>query len=128
MGSSIMLAKIIGPYLVIVAIGIMLNLKFYQRMMEDFFKNSALIYLGGVLALIIGLLIVLFHNVWEANWAVLITIFGWIGLIKGVWLIIFPDSAGRLAQAYQKKAALLVVHLIIILVIGVFLTAKGYFV
>ncbi len=127
MENSMLLARIIGPYMVIVAIGIMFNLKFYQRMIEDFLRNSALIYLGGVMALIIGLLIVLFHNVWVAGWAVLITIFGWMGLIKGAWLIIFPNAAGKLTQAYRQKTGLLVVHLIIILAIGVFLIIKGYF-
>ena len=126
MENSIFLAKIIGAYMVIVAAGVMLNLKTYQRIIEDFFKNTALIYLGGVLSLIIGLLIVLFHNVWVANWAVLITIFGWMGLIKGVWLIVFPNSVAKLTQAYQKKTALLVVHLVIILALGVFLTVKGW--
>lgn len=128
MENSILLAKIIGPYTVIVAIGLMFNLKFYQKMMEDFFKNTALIYLGGAMALIIGLLIVLFHNVWVAGWVVIITIFGWLGLFKGALLIILPNSVAKLTQAYQKKPVLLMVHMIIILVIGLFLTVKGYFV
>lgn len=128
MENSIFLAKILGPYIIIVALGIMFNLKTYQRVMEDFFKNSALIYLGGVLALIIGLLIVLFHNVWAANWAVIITIFGWLALIKGAWLIILPNTMTKITEAYQKNAVLLVVHSAIILILGVFLTVVGYFV
>ena len=126
MENTMFLAKILGPYMVIVAIGIMLNLKYYQGMMEDFFKNKALIYLGGVLALIIGFLIVLSHNVWEASWVAIITIFGWGGLIKGVWLIVFPNSVGKLTKAYQRKPALLKIHLLVILALGVFLTIKGY--
>lgn len=126
METSIFLSKLLGPYMVIVAIGLMFNLKFYQKMMEDFLKNTALIYLGGAMALIIGLVVVLFHNVWVAGWQVIITIFGWLALIKGIWLIVFPNTVGKLAQVYQKKTALLVVHLIIILVLGLFLIAKGY--
>lgn len=126
MENSILLAKILGPYFVIVAIGLMLNPKFYQGMMEDFLKNSALLYLGGVLALIFGIVVVLFHNVWVAGWQVIITIFGWMGLIKGIWLIVFPNSTGKLTQFYQKKPALLKVHMLIVLVIGLLLTIKGY--
>ncbi|MFH0913415.1 MAG: hypothetical protein V1884_03950 [Candidatus Omnitrophota bacterium] len=126
MANSIFLAKAIGLYMVIVALGILFNLKIYQRVMEDFSKNSALIYLGGVIALIIGLLILLSHNLWVAGWEVIITIFGWLGLIKGVWLMILPDSLAKLTRAYQKKTRALVVHLVIILVLGAFLIAKGY--
>jgi len=128
METSIFLAKLLGPYCIIVAIGILFNLKTYQKVMEDFCKNSALIYISGVMALFFGLLIVLFHNVWTPNWAVIITIFGWLGLIKGAWLIILPNTVAKFTEAYQKNAALLVVHLAIALALGVCLTIFGYFV
>jgi len=126
MGNSILLAKILGPYCIIVAIGLMFNPKFYQKMIEDFFKNTALIYLGGVLALIIGLLIVLSHNVWVAGWQVIITIIGWGGLIKGIWLIVFPNSVGKLTQVYLRKPTLLRVHMIIVFALGLLLVVEGY--
>ena len=128
MESSIFLAKLLGPYCTIVAVGVLFNLKNYQKVMEDFFKNSALLYLGGVMALLFGLLIVLFHNLWAANWTVIITIFGWAGIIKGIWLIILPDSASKMPAVYQKNTALLKIHLLIIIALGVFLTVMGYFV
>lgn len=128
MENSIFLAKLLGPYCIIVAVGILFNLRTYQKVMEDFCKNYALIYLGGVVALLFGLLVVLFHNVWVCNWVVIITIFGWLGLIKGAWLIILPNTVAKLTEAYQKNVALLMVNLVIILALGVFLTVKGYFV
>ena len=128
MESSIFLAKLLGPYCIIVAVGVLFNLKSYQKVMEDFFKNSALLYLGGVMALLFGLLIVLFHNLWAANWTVVITIFGWAGIIKGIWLIILPDSASKMTVLYRKNTALLKIHLFIIIALGVFLTVMGYFV
>lgn len=126
MENSAVFAKIIGPYMIIVAAGVLFNLKTYQKFMQDFLKNSALIYLGGVIALIIGLLIVLFHNVWAANWPVIITIFGWLGIVKGVWLLILPNTVGKLIEAYQKNIALLAVYLAMILALGIFLTVKGF--
>ncbi|MCK5014817.1 MAG: hypothetical protein KAS66_13470 [Candidatus Omnitrophica bacterium] len=126
MENSIFLAKIIGPYCIIIAIGILLNREMYVKIMEDFIENSALIYLGGALALIIGLLIVLTHNVWVAGWPVIITIFGWLGIIKGAWLFIFPGTITKFMEVYQKKSSLLVVHLVLILIIGLGLSVSGY--
>ena len=128
MENSIFLAKILGPYCIIVGAGVLFNVKSYQKVMEDFCKNSALLYLGGIFALLFGLLILQFHNVWVANWTVIITIFGWGGLIKGAWLIIFPNMLAKLTEAYQKKTALLKIHLLVVIVLGIFLTFKGYFV
>ena len=128
MGASIFFARLLGPYLIIIAIGILLNLKTYQKVMEDFVKNSALIYLGGVFALLFGLLVVLFHNVWIAHWIVIITIFGWLGILKGVWLIVLPNTVAKMTESCMKHTAPLVIHLTIILALGIFLTAMGYFV
>ncbi len=128
MEGSIFFARLLGPYFVIVAIGFLFNLKTYQRLLEDFCKNVALIYIGGVLALWFGLVVVLFHNVWVANWTVIITIFGWLGIIKGAWLIILPNTVARFTEAYQKKTVALTVHLAVVLALGIFLMVKGYFV
>lgn len=126
MESTLLITRILGPMIVIIGIGILVNLKTYQKVMEDFFKNAALVYLGGVLALVVGILIVLFHNVWEANWTIIITIFGWLGIVKGVCLIVFPNMLNKLTEAYAKNATLLMVHSIIIIAFGAFFVFKGY--
>ena len=127
MDNSVFLAKLIGAYMVIVATGILINRKIYQRLMEDFSKSPALAYIGSALSLIIGILIVLVHNVWVLGWPVIITIFGWLALLKGIILVIFPGSVVKLTQIYQKKECLLTVNLIIFLLLGIILVVRGYF-
>ena len=128
MGNSVFLAKILGPYCIIIATGILCNLKSYQKVIENFCKNSALLYLGGILAFLFGFLIVLFHNVWVADWPVIITIFGWGGLIKGAWLIIFPSTLTKLTKACHEETILLLTLLFVptSAVFGIFLTVMGY--
>jgi hypothetical protein len=128
MQTPVFIARIIGPVYIILAAGIMLNPKFYQMVMEDFSKNAALVFWSGLLALIIGFLIVLSHNVWAANWTVLITIFGWGGIIKGIWLTVFPNSVSKFMQAYQKNKTLLAIHSLVALALGICMTIFGYFV
>jgi len=125
--ASVFLAKLLGPYCILVAIGVLVNRKTYQEAIEDFFKNAAVIYTGGTLALFLGLLIVLTHNIWTANWTVLITILGWSGIVEGVLKIIFPNILIKFIQIYQKKPALLVIDLLLFLAIGAVLTFFGYF-
>jgi len=126
MGNSLFLAQILGPYVLIVGLAFLFNLKGYQRVVEDFCRNSALIYLGGVFAFLIGILLVLSHNLWIASWEIIITVFGWLALIKGIWLILFPNTVAKLAQFYQNKTALLAIKLVILLALGILLTVKGY--
>lgn len=125
MGNSLFLAKFLGAYLTIVGIGIFFNPKNCQRIAHEYGQSAALIYLGGVLALFFGLLITLFHNVWVADWMVIITLFGWLGLFKGTWLIIFPGSIAKFVQRYQGSTRPLKIQASILFLLGIFLMLKG---
>lgn len=125
MQNSLILANILGPLLVITAVGLLLNLKHYQRMAMEFAQNTALLYLAGWVVLASGLLILAFHNAWPADWTVLITIIGWLMLLKGIALLVFPGALARLAEAWSPKTGLIVVQALVILVVGAWLTFRG---
>ncbi|OGX18577.1 MAG: hypothetical protein A3K83_00330 [Omnitrophica WOR_2 bacterium RBG_13_44_8b] len=126
MDNSILLAKFIGPFIIIIGIGILFNTKIFLRIGEDFFKNSALVYISGIVTFLMGMAIVLFHNIWVADWRVIITLFGWSTLIKGAWLIILPGTLAKVSQIYLKNIKFLVVPWIIMIALGILLTVKGY--
>ncbi len=120
------LARIIGPVMIIPAIGIFLNFNTYRGMIGEFSKSQSLCYLGGSMALLMGLVILQFHNKWEAGWPVIITLMGWIILIKGLILVLFPGAVIALWHPLTASPAALIVSLVISLAIGIFLTIKGY--
>lgn len=124
---SLFLAKIIGPVTLVIGIGLLFNLRTYQVLMEDFAKSPALIYLGGVAALFLGAWILSRHNIWVANWSIVITIIGWLSLIKGALLLIFPRALGKFLGVYQKNKGLLALHSVVVIFIGMILTFFGYF-
>jgi hypothetical protein len=119
------LARIVGPLLVIPAVGVFLNLRTYRSLIEEFSRSLALCYLGGFMALLMGLVLLQFHNTWEGRWPVIITILGWITVIKGVTLILFPGLISSFRIPLVATGPL-VVSLGISFVVGVFLTIKGY--
>ena len=127
MESSIILARIIGPYLLIVGIGFLFNIKTVQKIIKDFDGNEALIYLGGILALLLGLIMVTIHNVWEVSWIGVVTLVGWIALIKGAALLICPHQLLKATAMFHKGTAALIVHVVIVIVLGAILTAGGFF-
>ena len=127
MGTSIFIARIFSLCYLVVAIGLMFNRKAFKQAMEDFCKNAALVLYGGLFALVIGAAIILNHNVWAANWTVMITIIGWAAFIKGAWIIIFPHSVAKFMQIYKKNEKLLLAHSIIALILGLALAYFSFF-
>ena len=77
---SVFLAKVLGLYLVIVAPAALLNRKHFPRLIKEFSDSLAMVVLSGFVALVLGLLLVVSHNVWTADWRVIITLLGWVTL------------------------------------------------
>lgn len=126
MNNSILLARLIGPFISIIAAGLFLNLKLYRQIIDDFSKNAALVYIAGLISFIIGLTLVLLHNIWVLDWRVIMTIFGWITLIKGIWLIVLPGTLVKIAAAYIKNFRLVIFPWAFMFLLGIFLIFKGY--
>jgi len=87
---SILIAKIIGIIYLSFGVGLLLNQQFYKNEIPKLLENTAYLILGGFIAIIIGVLIIDNHNYWVKNWTVIITIIGWIAILKGILLLAFP--------------------------------------
>lgn len=126
MDSSILLARLWGPFIVLVGAALLLNKNIFLQIEKDFFKNSALIYLAGLITFVSGLAAVIFHNIWAADWRVIITVLGWMTLIKGAWLVAMPGTVVKLAETFIKNIKLVLIPWAVMIVIGIFLIVKGY--
>jgi hypothetical protein len=113
---SIILAKFWGWFMVISCLIYLLRKEAWQGIIE-LAKNKNLIILFSYLSLILGLFSLIFHNIWVGDWRVVITIFGWIALIKGIVGIGFPE----LTQKWTEKISGKIVQMRILLIIGILL-------
>jgi hypothetical protein len=125
--TSIFLARLLGPSMLVVVAGLIVNRANYRALAHEFLGSPALIYLAGLLALVAGLAIVLTHNVWVMGWPVIITIFGWASLIAGILRIVFPTPLARFAERVVDNQAVLIGSILVYLVLGAWLTYVGYF-
>jgi hypothetical protein len=103
---SRLIAKIISVIYLSVAVGGIFSADHYRRLKDDMFKNTALTYFMGFTAVVIGFLMVNYHNIWEKNWTVLITIIGWLVLIKGILIIAFPKFFQSFSKPFFKGSVL----------------------
>ncbi|MBT3704384.1 hypothetical protein HOG17_01235 [Candidatus Peregrinibacteria bacterium] len=125
MDLSLFIAKLIAVVYVAVGLGMLLNMKYYQKMMKDVMKSSAVAFYGGMFALAIGFLLVTYHNFWVADWTVIITILGWAALVKGALLVLIPGPFMKFAKVFVKYMWFAPVFALILgLVLGYF----GFFV
>jgi hypothetical protein len=119
METSLFLAKILGLLYLTVGVGILLNKDHYNKLMKECMNSAVLMYFGGALALVAGLVIVMFHNIWLSEWYVIITVIGWLALVKGIVLLVSPKSINNFAAFWVNRMQLAgLVTLILGLVLG----------
>lgn len=126
METSLFLAQLIGPVLIVIGLGLLLKKTEFREMATDFLSSRALIFVSGLLTLVAGLAIVLTHNVWEFNWPVIITILGWLSVFGGVFRILFPNSVQSVGTSMLDKPATMTVSGAIQIVLGLWLSYVGY--
>ena len=130
MTSSTYIARLMGPVLLIIgigmAVGLMLEGEGYSSLLREFIGSRSLIFVTGILALVAGLVIVNTHNLWVQDWRVLVTVLGWLLVIRGVTLLVFPGIVQTLGDRVLASQAGIVAGAAFTFVIGAILCIKGY--
>ncbi|MDR6754869.1 hypothetical protein J2Y48_000142 [Mycoplana sp. BE70] len=113
MDRSIFLARLVGPTLIVVALGMLVNIGMYEKMIVDALHFGILLYLSGLLSMLAGLAIVNLHNKWQMDWRVVITILGWLMTVGGIIRIALPKVAIAAGSTiYSGRASIVVVAMI----------------
>jgi uncharacterized protein YjeT (DUF2065 family) len=124
--SDAQIFQIISIVYITIGIGIFINPGFYKKLFEDFIENAAVLYLGGVMALTIGYLILTFHNTWTKDLSVIITIFGCLAMIKGILILIRPEIMIALSKAILQKESTLKIEAIVVIILGLAFAFLGF--
>lgn len=103
MQTSIFIGKVLGIYMLITCIALLFNQKYYRETFKEIIDNKSFFIISAIISLIIGILIIITHNIWIVQWQLLITILGWIALLKGIFLLFFPNASSNLFKKCKTK-------------------------
>lgn len=120
MVSTVFLGKVLGLYLVIWSLVLFIKYKSMPALIDELLANRALILVLGLVMTIIGLLMVVSHNVWMLNGAGLITLMSWLILIKGLFYLFKPEALLSMKSVMLKKNVYFIV-VTITFIIGLYL-------
>jgi hypothetical protein len=126
MATSVFLARLLGPLLLAVGAGLLINPKPFHTMANEVVGSVTLVYLFGLIDFAAGLAIVLVHNVWMPTWRVLITLIGWLMLIRGTVRILIPERIMEYAKKLIGKPQLYPTSGIALTILGLVLCYFGY--
>lgn len=126
MSPAVLTARLIGPLFVAIGLGILLNAPFYVGAIVEAVHSPTLVYMSGIASLLGGLAILNAYRAWTADWRVVVSILGWVLVIAGVIRIVLPELVTKLATTIYSGPTALSITGAIVLVLGGFLSFKGY--
>ncbi len=122
---SIFFARLLGIYLLIMTLFMLVRRKEVEALTNELFASKGGLYIAGALSLLIGLIIVIAHPIWEWNWRGLITLLGCLSILKGVLRLGFTDQARKIEPKLIQGVGYWIIC-IVIAVIGIYLTYSGF--
>ena len=126
MQASIFLARLLGPLLLLPGIGLLINQRAFRTMASEVIGSITLVYLFGLMDFAAGLAILLVHNVWVADWRVIITLLGWLLLIRGVARVLIPETLMGYAKTIMRGQNVYLISGIVLSLLGLVLCYFGY--
>jgi len=122
---SLYLVRFEGLSLFLLSLGLLLNRKRFFAMLEDIAEDSFPVLIAGVSALGLGSASVVGYEHWSFGWTGLITLFGWVALIKGALILFVPGYLEQFAELIVR-GYWYTIALAVVLVVGACMLFAGY--
>lgn len=124
MNVDIFFAKLLGLYLLIVSLLWLFRKNELRASFKQSVGNSGFLALSGEIDLIFGLIIAIVHTYWEWSFVGIITVIGYLLILKGILRLAYPE---KVKKCYAKMSDQgLIISLTIMLIVGAYLTYMGF--
>lgn len=126
MNNAIVISQVLGFLFTILGLSVIIHKKNTAAALDLIIGNQGFLWLWGFVALAIGAVIVAFNSTWTYGWQLVIAILGWVAILKGTFIIIFPKST---ASFYKKmnKDGILAIGGFVLFFLGLIMLYAGFF-
>lgn len=121
------LSRLIGLYCILIPLSMAVHKQAALEMVTALMHNAPLLFLVGWIAVVVGLALVLGHNVWSGGaLPVIVTLIGWMSLVKGLLLLFLsPPAASEFFLGGLHYERFFYVYVGFSILLGIFLTAMS---
>ena len=125
---TIYLSRLIGLFCVVVIPSLVIHKQATVYLMTGFFNSPAVMLLTGCIGVAAGLAMILAHNIWEGGaLPVVVTIVGWLSLIKGMMMLLLPPGVeAEIILSWVRCPLCFYLCMTPSFLIGVYLTYEGF--
>ena len=124
---TFLLSKVFGIYFIVVALVMLFRRNYLRSVLSNFAEEPMLRFMMGIILLLGGTFLVVSHNDWSSLPASLISLIGWLTMIKSaLYLSLSRESMSRWINWYYLEHGYGWWGIVIALVLGVYLVNAGF--
>jgi hypothetical protein len=126
MSETAFLARLIGLFTLVMGAAVLINRRGMIAAIENLSHHPDTLLIVELIGLAVGLAIVITHEVWTSVLGVIVTLLGWVFLLRALILMLLaPEKIAELFAlvAWPQRAE---TYAMISVVVGVLLTIAGF--
>jgi hypothetical protein len=120
------IAQLLGLYLVLSGVLMIVREQAMMLLVPKFVDSPAFLYFLGSLRVLIGLAIVLAHNMWTGTLGTIIYLVGWLTLLRGIAMLVLPVETERKILEVFSRGNVWYTTAIVAIVLGGWLAYAGF--
>ncbi|HUB53628.1 MAG TPA: hypothetical protein VMB04_00515 [Mycobacterium sp.] len=121
-----MFARVMGPYLAIIAAAVALRPSDMRVMLSGFEADPLWSWVTGAFILLLGLAVIALHPYWRGAAAIIVSALGWLVAVKGLFLVAGPHTYFSMANTAVQAMAWWRAGAAVEVVIGLYLAYVGW--
>ncbi len=118
--------KIVGLMYLVMGLSLVIRTKDWVKFSDEFLKNKTQIHPIVFFALPFGLFIVLVHNQWEWSPSVIVTLLGWIAVIKSVLFLLHPKILFKFMPKRKSLSQMIALEGIVITILSAWVVHNAF--
>ena len=119
-------ARVLGPYLVIVALAALVRASDMATLLAEFEANSVWPWETGAFVLLSGLIVVALHQNWRGAAAIVVSVLGWLTTVKGLLLLVIPQRYLSFGDSVVNAKGWWLAIMAIMALVGLYLSYVGW--
>ena len=120
------IAQLLGLYLALSGVLMIVREQAMMVLVPKFVDSPPFLYFLGSLRVLIGLAIVLAHNMWIGTLGTIIYLVGWLTLLRGIAMLLLPGETERKILEVFSRGNVWYATAIVAIVLGGWLAYAGF--
>jgi hypothetical protein len=120
------IAQLLGLYLVLSGVLMIVREQAMMVLVPKFVDSPPFLYFLGSLRVLIGLAIVLAHNMWIGTLGTVMIAFGWVTLLRGIAMLLLPAETEHKILIIFSRGNVWYATAIVAIVLGGWLAYAGF--